>query len=41
MRLQLALNTADLGEAGYDAVDGLLSRAVALGLVPPLAGPLR
>lgn len=34
-------HTADLGEAGYDAVDGLLGRAVSLGLVPPLAGPLR
>jgi len=33
--------TADLGEQGYAAVTGLLDRAVAAGLVPPLAGPLR
>jgi 1,4-dihydroxy-6-naphthoate synthase len=33
--------TADLGGDGYAAIEGLLSRAVALGLVPPLAGPLR
>jgi 1,4-dihydroxy-6-naphthoate synthase len=33
--------TADLGDAGYAAVEALLTRAVAEGLVPPLAGPLR
>jgi 1,4-dihydroxy-6-naphthoate synthase len=33
--------TADLGEAGYAAVEALFSRAVAEGLVPPLRGPLR
>jgi 1,4-dihydroxy-6-naphthoate synthase len=33
--------TRDLGEAGYAAVEALLSRAVDAGLVPPLAGPLR
>ena len=33
--------TRDLGEAGYAAVEALLSRAAAEGLVPRLAGPLR
>jgi 1,4-dihydroxy-6-naphthoate synthase len=33
--------TRDLGEAGYAAVEALLSRAADEGLVPPLAGPLR
>jgi 1,4-dihydroxy-6-naphthoate synthase len=33
--------TADLGDEGYAAIDGLLGRAATLGLVPPLAGPLR
>jgi 1,4-dihydroxy-6-naphthoate synthase len=33
--------TADLGDAGYSAVEALLSRAVSEGLVPPLRGPLR
>jgi 1,4-dihydroxy-6-naphthoate synthase len=33
--------TADLGDEGYAAIDGLLSRAAILGLLPPLAGPLR
>lgn len=33
--------TRDLGEPGYAAVEALLSRAVAAGLVPPLRGPLR
>ena len=33
--------TADLGEAGYAAVEALLSRAASAGLVPPLQGPLR
>lgn len=33
--------TVDLGEEGYAAVTGLLGRAAAAGLVPPLPGPLR
>jgi 1,4-dihydroxy-6-naphthoate synthase len=33
--------TRALGEDGYAAVEALLSRAAAEGLVPPLAGPLR
>jgi 1,4-dihydroxy-6-naphthoate synthase len=33
--------TRDLGEDGYAAVEGLLTRAAAEGLVPPPAGPLR
>ena len=33
--------TRSLGEDGYAAVEALLSRAAAEGLVPPLAGPLR
>ena len=33
--------TRDLGEEGYAAIGGLFDRAVALGLTPPLAGPLR
>jgi 1,4-dihydroxy-6-naphthoate synthase len=33
--------TRDLGDAGYAAVEALLGRAAAEGLVPPLAGPLR
>jgi 1,4-dihydroxy-6-naphthoate synthase len=33
--------TRELGEAGYGAVQALLERAAAEGLVPPLAGPLR
>lgn len=33
--------TADLGDEGYAAIEGLLARASDLGLVPPLAGPLR
>jgi 1,4-dihydroxy-6-naphthoate synthase len=33
--------TRSLGEAGYAAVEALLTRAVAAGLVPPLRGPLR
>jgi 1,4-dihydroxy-6-naphthoate synthase len=33
--------TADLGDEGYAAVEGLLSRAEAAGLLPPPAGPLR
>lgn len=33
--------TADLGDEGYAAIDGVLGRAAQLGLVPPLAGPLR
>jgi 1,4-dihydroxy-6-naphthoate synthase len=33
--------TRELGEDGYAAVEALLSRAAAEGLVPPLAGPLR
>ncbi|HMA45591.1 MAG TPA: MqnA/MqnD/SBP family protein, partial [Frankiaceae bacterium] len=33
--------TVDLGEEGYAAVTGLLERAAAAGLVPPLPGPLR
>jgi 1,4-dihydroxy-6-naphthoate synthase len=33
--------TRDLGDAGFAAVEALLGRAAAEGLVPPLAGPLR
>lgn len=33
--------TADLGDEGYAAIDGLLSRAVAAEIVPPLPRPLR
>jgi 1,4-dihydroxy-6-naphthoate synthase len=33
--------TRDLGDAGFAAVQALLSRAADEGLVPPLAGPLR
>lgn len=33
--------TRSLGEDGYAAVEALLTRAAAAGLVPPLAGPLR
>ena len=33
--------TRDLGEAGYDAIEALLSRAVSAGLTPPLRGALR
>jgi 1,4-dihydroxy-6-naphthoate synthase len=33
--------TVDLGADGYAAVDGLLSRAAAAGLVPPVDGTLR
>ena len=33
--------TRELGEDGYAAVEALLGRAAAEGLVPPLAGPLR
>ena len=33
--------TADLGDAGYGAVEALLTRAAAEGLVPPLRRPLR
>jgi len=33
--------TRDLGEDGYAAVEALLGRAAAEGLLPPLAGPLR
>ena len=33
--------TADLGEAGYSAVEALLGRAASEGLLPPLRGALR
>ncbi len=33
--------TRELGEDGYAAVEALLTRAAAEGLVPPVAGPLR
>ncbi|MCW2599801.1 MAG: hypothetical protein JWM02_1630 [Frankiales bacterium] len=33
--------TRELGDAGYAAVEALLTRAVDAGLVPPLSGPLR
>ena len=33
--------TADLGDEGYAAIEGLLGRAAELGLAPPLAGALR
>jgi 1,4-dihydroxy-6-naphthoate synthase len=33
--------TQDLGPAGYDAVEALLSQAASAGLVPPLAGDLK
>jgi 1,4-dihydroxy-6-naphthoate synthase len=33
--------TLDLGDEGYAAVEGLLTRAAAAGLTPALAGPLR
>ena len=33
--------SADLGDEGYAAISGLLERAEAAGLTPPLSGPLR
>jgi 1,4-dihydroxy-6-naphthoate synthase len=33
--------SADLGDEGYAAITGLLERAEAAGLTPPLSGPLR
>ena len=41
--IDLSVNrfTAELGDEGDAAIDGLLSRAVAAGIVPPLPGPLR